>query len=60
METKIAGYWELKKEELLLRYPSITNADLNYCHGKEKEMIEMLAAKPGRSIQEIRDIIIAL
>ena len=47
METPIMGYWNLKKEKIKLKYANLTDQDLNYCEGKEKEMNEILAYKLG-------------
>ena len=60
MNTKIAGYWEQKKEKLKQKFPNITEEDLRYREGKEKEMIEMLGYKLGKSKQELLNIIVAI
>jgi hypothetical protein len=60
METKIIGYWDIKKEKLKLMYPDITEEDLKYPEGKEQEMIEMLGNKLGKSKQELLSIIVEL
>jgi hypothetical protein len=54
------GYWNKKKVKLLQRFPNITDEDLNYNEGKEKEMIEILGYKLGKTKQELLSIIIAL
>jgi hypothetical protein len=54
------GYWEKKKEKLKERFPVITDEDLRYREGKEKEMIEMLGNKLGKSKLELIDIIVAI
>jgi len=41
-------------------FPLITDRDLNYKEGKEKEMVEILGFKLGKSNQELLNIIIAL
>jgi hypothetical protein len=38
----VIGYWNEKKEKLKQKYPIITDEDLTYNEGKEKEMIAML------------------
>jgi len=43
MSTNVIGYWDKKKEKLKEKFPVITDEDLRYNEGKEKEMIEMLA-----------------
>jgi uncharacterized protein YjbJ (UPF0337 family) len=60
MNTKVAGYWEQKKEKLKVKFPNITEEDLRYREGKEKEMIEMLGNKLGKSKQELLNIIVAI
>jgi hypothetical protein len=60
MKLDIMGYWDKKKVKLKVKYPLITEADLNYNEGKEHEMIEMLGYKLGKSKQELLTIIVAL
>jgi hypothetical protein len=60
MSTNVAGYWEQKKEKLKQKFPNITEEDLHYQEGKEKEMIEMLGNKLGKSKQELLNIIVAI
>lgn len=60
MNIKVTGYWEQKKEKLKQRFPNITEEDLRYREGKEKEMIEMLGNKLGKSKQELLNIIVAI
>jgi uncharacterized protein YjbJ (UPF0337 family) len=60
MNTKVVGYWDDKKEKLKQRFPDITDEDLRYREGKEKEMIEMLGNKLGKSKQELLSIIVAI
>jgi hypothetical protein len=54
------GYWNEKKEKLKQLYNIITDDDLAYCEGKEKEMMEMLGNKLGKSKEELRNIILGL
>jgi hypothetical protein len=54
------GYWNGKKEKIKQKYPIITDDDLNFYEGKEIEMVEMLGYKLGKTIDEMRRIIIAL
>lgn len=56
----VKGYWNEKKGKLKKKFPIITDEDLNYCEGKEKEMLELLGYKLGKSEQELLYIIIAL
>jgi hypothetical protein len=60
MNINITGYWDKKKEKLKQRFPVITDEDLRYLEGKEKEMIEMLGNKLGKSKQELLNIIVAI
>jgi hypothetical protein len=60
MNEKIIGYWDEKKEKLKQKYENINDSDLGFCEGKEKEMIEMLGYKLGKTIDELRNIIVAL
>jgi len=54
------GYWENKKEKIKQKYPIITDEDLIFYEGKEKEMVERLGFRLGISIEEMRDVIKAL
>lgn len=60
METIILGYWNAKKEKIKQKFPCITDQDLDYREGKEKEMIEMLEYKLGITKLELAKIIEAL
>ncbi len=60
MSYSIAGFWKVKKKKLIKMFPLITDNDLNYREGKEKEMIEILGFKLGKSNQELLNIIIGL
>ena len=54
------GYWNEKKVRLLRKYPFITDNDLHFSEGKEKEMIEMLGYKLGKTKEELATLIDAL
>lgn len=60
MHTNVKGFWNEKKEKLKQKYSIITNEDLCFREGKEKEMIEILGNKLGKTNQELLSIIIAL
>ena len=60
MKMNVIGFWEEKKEKLKQKYPAITDDDLVYNEGKEKEMIEMLGYKLGKSKEELVNIITKL
>jgi hypothetical protein len=60
MKTNSVRYWKDKKEKLLKKYKNLTERDLSFEEGKEKEMIETLGSKLGKSKQELLKIIITL
>ncbi|RPI71165.1 MAG: general stress protein CsbD [Ignavibacteriales bacterium] len=60
MEIKVKGFWEQKKEKLKERFPIIKDEDLNFIEGKEREMIEMLGNKVGKTKEELVFIITRL
>jgi hypothetical protein len=60
METTILGYWNGKKEKIKQKFPGITDQDLSFNEGKEKEMMEMLEYKLGITKLELAKIIEAL
>ena len=60
MSTNIIGYWDKKKEKLKEKFPFITDEDLGFREGKEKEMIEMLGNKLGKSKLELINIIVTI
>jgi hypothetical protein len=60
METQPFGYWNVKKEKLKKKYPFLTEADLQFRLGYEKEMIEVLGYKMGLSKQALLDIIVTI
>ncbi len=57
METAVIGYWTEKKEKLKQNYPSLKDEDLFFCENKEREMIERLEYKLGKTKEELREII---
>jgi hypothetical protein len=60
METTILGYWNRKKDKIKQKFPGITDQDLSFQEGKEKEMMEMLEYKLGIPKFELAKIIDAL
>ncbi len=60
MNNNVIGFCSWKKKKLKQKFPIITNHDLRLRKGKEKEMIEMLGNKLGKTKQELLHIIIAL
>ena len=53
----IIGYWDGKKAKLKQKYSNITDEDVSYNYGKEKEMVEMLGYKLCKSMDEMCAII---
>lgn len=60
MNTKVSGYWNIKKEKLKQKYENLSEKDLSFREGKEKEMIEMLGYKLGKTKEELLKIIVTL
>jgi hypothetical protein len=60
MGRNAAGYWKDKKEKLLKRYNNLTEKDLQFNLGQEKEMIETLCNKLGKTNQELLSIIVTI
>ena len=60
MNNKPIGYWNVKKEKLRQKYPYLTEADVQFTLGKEKEMIELLGYKIGISKQSLLEIIVSI
>jgi len=60
MDTEVKGFWNEKKDKLKKNYPMLTEKDLSFRDGKEKEMIEMLGYKLGKSKQELIKIIVTI
>jgi len=60
MDTNYKGYWNEKKEKLKEKYAIITDNDFLFNEGKEKEMMEMLGYKLGKTTEQLRNIIAAL
>jgi uncharacterized protein YjbJ (UPF0337 family) len=57
MENHMVGFWNERKGKLKKKYPNITDEDLNFYRNKEKEMIERLSYKLGKTEDELRTII---
>jgi hypothetical protein len=54
MQTGSRGYWIEKKEKLKKQFPFITEDDLQFKEGKEREMMEVLSYKLGKTTDEFR------
>lgn len=53
-------YWQSKKNKLLRKFRIISSRDLKYTIGREKEMLNKLKSKLGKSEEELLSIIIDL
>jgi hypothetical protein len=60
MRTDTVRHWNNKKGKLLRKYNNLTDKDLRFNLGNEKEMIETLGSKLGKSMKELLSIIITL
>jgi len=60
MDTSVIGYWNEKKVKIKEKFPDLTDEDLQFQEGKEKEMIEILGYKLGKSKLELLKIIVML
>jgi hypothetical protein len=60
MNANSIKYWKEKREKLLKKYDNLTDEDLKFNEGREKEMIETLGSKLGKSMKELLGIIITL
>jgi hypothetical protein len=60
MDSNVLGFWNEKKEKLKQKYRIITDDDLCFSDGKEKEMMEILGYKLGKTKEELLTIIATL
>jgi hypothetical protein len=60
MKTDTVRYWKEKREKLLKKYNNLTDKDLIFNEGNEKEMIEKVSSKLGKNMKELLSIIITL
>lgn len=49
--------WNDIKIKLKEQYPLLTNADLIWRHGTTEDLLEMIAAKLGKTVRELQEII---
>lgn len=49
--------WEGQKDKLKLKFPKLTDADLDFDESKKFEMLTQLQAKVGRTTKELQVII---
>lgn len=60
MDNVAIGFWNEKKEKIKQKYQFITDDDLTFKDGKEREMVDMLGHKIGVTAEEMRNIIVTL
>jgi hypothetical protein len=60
MGSNTIGFWNNKKEKLRQKFPILTDEDVSFNEGKEKEMIEMIGNKMGKTKLELLYIIAGL
>ena len=60
MRSNRVGYWEDKRGKLLKKFKNLSDEDLKFNEGSEKEMIEKLGTKLGKSMKELLSIIVTL
>lgn len=60
MKRKEVGFMSEKKVKFRQLFPLIADRDLRFQEGKEKQMIELLGSKLGKSTKELLNIIIGL
>jgi hypothetical protein len=53
-------FWNRKKEKLKNKFPVISDKDLNYRVGEERDMLEILCNKTDKTEQELLNIILWL
>ena len=57
MDNHLVGFWNERKEKIKEKFPNISDEDLKFYKNKEKEMIELLSYKLGKTQEELRTII---
>jgi len=60
MNSSEIGFWNNKKKKLKMKFPILTDKDVSFSEGKEKEMIEMKGNKMGMTKLEMLYIIAGL
>ena len=50
-------YWNDLKGKLKQNYPVLTNSDLLWRHGREEDLLRMIAFKLGKTKRELQAII---
>lgn len=57
MSSALNSKWETQKEKLKLKFPKLTDADLNFDESNKLEMLTQLQVKVGRTTKELQLII---
>jgi len=60
MKRKEVGFMSVKKGKFRQLFPKITYSDLRFQEGQERQMIELLGFKLGKTTPELLNIIIEL
>ncbi|MGD0581475.1 MAG: hypothetical protein ABR974_00865 [Bacteroidales bacterium] len=60
MGTNPKKHWEIKKEKFKNKFPAVSDKDLNYHEGEEREMLKILGNKIDKTEQELLNIILWL
>lgn len=50
-------FWNDLSSKLKRKYPFLTNADLQWRHGFQEDLLDMIALKLGISYKELQEII---
>jgi hypothetical protein len=53
-QLKLEAPWQEVKEQVKEVYPELTDEDLNYEPGREKELLERLAKKMNKNIPAVK------
>jgi hypothetical protein len=48
-------YWNDLRSKLKQKYPLLTNADLQWRHSSQEDLIEMIAVKLGKTTRELQE-----
>ncbi|MBK7712789.1 MAG: general stress protein CsbD [Bacteroidales bacterium] len=60
MHPEFTSYWNTKKEKLKLKYENLSDKDLDFREGKEKEMMKIVSNKIGKTEKELLTIIVTI
>jgi len=48
-------YWDVLKSRLRQKYPLLTNADLQWRHSSQEDLIEIIALKLGKTTRALQE-----